>query len=475
MANETGNALQRPATAPAVDKPLSAAARRKLQTWFQYGTEKRKSHDHDYAHTMFAQCVARDPSNLVYVEALLENLQTKYAANKRKCKVRGNRGTFKKAVAAEQSRDVIKAGLDLLKDNPWDVATLRGMAQACAALHYNEVELRYLKNALDADPKNVHVNRHCAQSLTRMGQFDQAIACWHRIEHVAKGEAQKNISDLTVQKTRHLAGGVDDEEAPPPVTPPAPPPHEHSLADDSVDTDSEHGDAQPAKIEHIEQAIVEQPAEVSNYLRLADQLVKKKEYGRAKQRCGALEASGNNVKVREKLEKIQVRKARKRLLIAEQRARQDGTAEAQQLSQQLREELNRLELDIYSSRSLRYPQDTAIRYELGVRLMRSGNFTQAAKYFQQSETNPQLKSAAWLLKGECLQQMRQYQAAFEAYQIAVNAAAADDREVRPLALYRAGILAAAMKDVVHAREFFTQVLAIDPNFRDAAARLDKLP
>jgi hypothetical protein len=69
-------------------------------------------------------------------------------------------------------------------------------------LHHNEVELVYLKQALEANPKDADVNRHCARSLARMGQFDQAIACWHRVEKIVPGdrEVARMISELSEQK-----------------------------------------------------------------------------------------------------------------------------------------------------------------------------------------------------------------------------------------------------------------------------------
>ncbi len=53
-----------------------------------------------------------------------------------------------------------------------------------------------------------------AESLARMGQFDQAIACWHRIEELDKGndEARRKISRrLTLAKTRGLPGVEPDQ------------------------------------------------------------------------------------------------------------------------------------------------------------------------------------------------------------------------------------------------------------------------
>ncbi len=163
---------------------MSPVKRKRLQQCFEKANElaNKSKPDHDYAHDLYSQAVNNDPGNLVYVEAMLSNLQKKYNNNKRGSRFSfGGRKAFKEAVAEEDWKDIFREGLELLKNNPWDTQVLRELARACAFNRYNEVELRYLKNALDGKPKDIEVNRHCAQSLARVGQFDMAIACWNRI------------------------------------------------------------------------------------------------------------------------------------------------------------------------------------------------------------------------------------------------------------------------------------------------------
>ena len=46
---------------------------------------------------------------------------------------------------------MITSGLEMLKLNPWDLSTLKAMANACEQLQFDEVQLAYLKLALDVD------------------------------------------------------------------------------------------------------------------------------------------------------------------------------------------------------------------------------------------------------------------------------------------------------------------------------------
>jgi len=59
---------------------------------------------------------------------------------------------------------------------------------------------------------NITVNRKAAEALTRLGQFDQAISCWRRVEQAKPGdeEASKAISKLSVERTIQK-GGYNEE------------------------------------------------------------------------------------------------------------------------------------------------------------------------------------------------------------------------------------------------------------------------
>jgi tetratricopeptide (TPR) repeat protein len=492
---------------------ISPAMRKRLQRCFERGKEvlRQEKPDHDYAHTMFAECVLNDPANLEYVEAMLGNLQRKYNNNKRGARLKGfgGRGGFKKAVAAEDWPEVFRQGLDLLKVNPWDVPTLRSLAYACQANHYNEVELRYLKNALDVNPKDLEVNRHCAESLGRMGQFDQAIACWHRIEELDKGnqEARRRISELTIAKTRGLPGletttgargagatpastastsapggkgtgskGTGDSAVAGPGGPAAAPVSDSPPPVPSPSQKSEpSATSETADIESLERAVSRDESALESYVQLAEAYTHAARYREAIQTLKrALAASGgNNLAIREKLEDAQIRMVRSQVAIAEQRAAAEPTPQAQDLVKRFRAELNRQELLVLTQRTDRYPNDLHLKFELGVRLKREGNYFEARQAFEAARADPHLRAAATLEMGEAFQHLKQYGNAMKCYDVAV-AEATQGSQTHLLALYRIGVLGAALKNLEAAAEALEQLIRLAPDYRDAADRLDKL-
>ena len=466
---------------PPAGKEISPAVRKRLQRCFERGQQltRQETPDYDYAHAMFSSCVLSDPGNLEYAEAMLNNLQRKYNNNKRGARLKGfgGRSAFKKALAGEEWNDVFRLGLELLQVNPWDVAALRALALACKAHHYNEVELRYLKNALDANPKDIEVNRHCAESLMRMGQFDQAIACWHRIEELDRGndEARKKISELTLAKTLGIPGvetsadkitrAMPTSVAAAAVKPETPAPAEVQ----------EQPESSPQTVAELERALQKDPGNLDVYVHLADVYSAEHRYRDAYQtlKRGQEAAGGNDLRIQAHLEDAQIRMVRSQLAIAEKRAASEATPEAADLVRRFRAELNRQELAVYMARSERFPQDLAVRFELGVRLRREGNYREAIAAFDAARGDRTHRALATLEMGECYQQLKQYVNALKCYQSAAHEAEAAS-DVQKLALYRGGVLASALKNLPTARSLLGQLVDMDPGFRDAGPRLDKL-
>src|SRR5688572_22438971 len=130
--------------APPEAPVIPPALRRRLQQCYEHAKKlmAQPKYDFDYANTALTDCVVSDPGNLVYVDAFLDNLNKKYNNNLKGASMQMflPRGPLKKALAAKQWQEAIKAGAAILKTNPWDAATLRGMAEACEHLQCSETE-----------------------------------------------------------------------------------------------------------------------------------------------------------------------------------------------------------------------------------------------------------------------------------------------------------------------------------------------
>jgi tetratricopeptide (TPR) repeat protein len=456
------------ANEPDQSSSLSPSERSRLQQTFQRGTQNATANA-DYAAEMFAACVTGDPASAIYLQSYLGVLRKKHPPKKAGGLTSflgsgSKSGSLKKPAAAGQWRDVVRLGVEILKSNPYDVPSLLAMADACAQLGHQETRGVYLRSALDAAPTDIEVNRQCARFAAEMGNFDQAIACWVRVSSL-KGmaeESEREIARLQVEKTIAAGQGMSGRVAP--------------AAKAGAQAAGGQAAAEPDRTGELRKAIAAKPGEVEPYLELADLLEQANQTAEAEKVLEkALAASGGDLKVREHMEDRQIRWSRQRLMVAEKRAETDASPAAKQTLDQVRAAHAKLEVEVFSARSARYPENTSFRYELGLRLKAARNVPEAIKQFQEVLQNDvRRKGVVALELGECFQSIRQYDLAMRNYLVALDALTDREPEQRKRALYRAGVLAAGMGDADAARKHLSTLAGIDFGYRDVAQRLDKL-
>ena len=229
------------------------------------------------------------------------------------------------------------------------------------------------------------------------------------------------------------------------------------------------------KIAALERAIQEQPAVIEPYLELADLLERDARVEEAEAvLLKALAASGNDIKVREHFEDRQLRWARHRVHLAEKRLEAEDTPANREALERLRAAQIKHEVEVYSARCSRYPENIGWRYELALRLKAAGNHAEAIRHFQDVLQDARRKGAVSLELGECFQKIKQYQLAMSNYVTAVESLTDRELELRKRALYRAGVLAAGLEDLDTARKYLSTLAGLDYGYRDVAQRLDKL-
>lgn len=320
-----------------------------------------------------------------------------------------------------------------------------------------------------------------ARSLARSGRFDDAIRCWHQVEELDpfSAEPARMIAALTLRKVRQTEVKDDDKGSSPPASDSA------DAATVSAPVPQESARAAPKKPprvlvltrrQQLEQEVANRPHDESNYLELAElHLAERRTYEAQRTLIKALEVS-RDLKIVERLEDVNMLRAREQVKLAEERAGLENTPQVRDEVARLQEESFRLELEIYRTRCDRYPEDKRLKFQLGLRLKQVGNFREAIEPLQAGLDFAETRAAASLEIGEILQRHHQFPKALQCYRQAAQMAAGDDgqQECRKRALYRAGVLAAAMTLNDTARAYFTELIKMAPNYRDVRTRLDKL-
>lgn len=480
-----------PTTESAGRKPISPAKRRQLQQCFEYGRANLAKGDIDYAIDMFTQAVQGDPGNLVYAQNYVDTLHKKYNNDKKGGKLgfRGSslRSTIKKSLAKEDYDAAWRACLEILRITPWDTATLVSMAGICEKLDAWECQLYYLKQALDSNPKDADVNRLAGHALAKVGAFEQSIVCWHRVEKAKPDdeEATKMIAQLTAERALQRGGGGGTRSPRPSASNAAGGSTAKSTASAEKPTQpaDDDSDREQTIEERTQQAIEADPSNVANYLELAEIYARAHKYDQAQATLEKAQevTGGGDLKVRERMEDHQIRHKKHLLSIADRRAAEEKTDEAQALAKKMKAELNRTEMQVYSARVQRQPGNDTLHYELGVRLKRASRFKEAIGELQQAVNDIRHKARVHLELGECFQYVKQFKLALSNYQQAIKASAEKEPDTHKLALYRAGVLAIGMykldQSAPHlqaAEDYLTELGGLDFSYRDVAERLDKI-
>ncbi len=434
--------------------PPSPAERSRLTKCFTTGSDNLRKGNYDYAIELFGSCVAGDPASAIYLQKFMEALYKKFSKKKKgglaSLLSAGSRGSLKRLVASGKTREALKTGLDVLKKDPFDVACILSLADACGEAHCLETQGLFLRRALDVAPKDISVNKHCANYAERLGEYDQAISCWQRLAATksVREEADREIARLSVEKTRQKleSRGVSSKES---------------------------SDVSP--LEELRQKLAASPTDYETAFELSDLLEREASIEEAETvLLDVLAASGNDLKVREHLEDRQIRWAKQRVMVAEKQLQNTDSEDNKETVARLKTALLKQEIDVFAARVERYPDNVSWKYELAMRLKTAGSPAEAIKFFQQVQMDSRRRGAVALELGECFQKIKQYPLAMRNYQTAVESLGDREVESRKRALYRAGVLAAAMKDKDAALKFLSNLAELDFGYRDVAERLEKL-
>lgn len=456
---------EHPEQAQPARKPIPPAKRKRLEQCFQHASRQMAQESYDYATELFSQCVLGDPANLIYWQNFLGNLQKKYNNNKTGSKLaalkaRSSRSAVKKAKSHKEWDDVIRHGIEVLKINPWDVPALTAMAEAAETLGYEEITLVFLKNALEANPKDPDVNLQCAEALRARAQFDQAIACLHRVEQVRPDdeEIQHLIADMAVEKTIHQ-GGYDEADGGKKKIAANKQPQQRTISEE----------------EQLEREIAKNPKDLPKYIELSEMYLRDEKYDRAEdvlQR--AFEVSDGDIDIRERWEDAQLRHLRVRVVNAKRKADETGSEEAKQKWKKLRKMQLAKELELYKHRAERYPNNLSYKFDLGVRHQINGQYNEAIQQFQLAKNDPRRKGLCLLALGQCFQQIKQLRLAMSHYEMAIAEIPEREANKKKEALHLAGKLAIALKSFDAAEKHLTALAGLDFNYKDVSALLNKV-
>ena len=432
---------------------MSPAKRSRLEKIFEHASKKvAAGTDFDYTAELLTQCVVGDPGKIDYVRAYIENLQKKFGNNRKgggwaQFQERGARGAQKKALGAEDWLESIKQGLQVLRANPWDVTALTNMATAANKMGHRECELFYLRSALAANTKDPAINRLCAVTLDELGQYDQAIVCWHRVEEARPNDEEPKRAVAVLMVKRSKAKGEFGD----------------GPATKTGNFAQQSGKLTPEQ--ELQKKIEREPANVQNYVELSQLYVNDEKYKEAEAILAtAYEASKEDPDIREKWEDAQLRHLRQKI----------ATSRDPDKKKRYQRKYFEKELDVSKRRVERYPNNLSFKYELGYRYLLMKQYNDAIRELQAAKNDPRKRGVSMLALGQCFQQIKQYRLAMAHYESAIQDIPDRDADNKKKALYSAGRLSLGLKDLDTSEKHLTGLAALDFTYKDVSALLDKI-
>lgn len=486
-----------PGSPPGAPGGLSPTERSRVQKVFEHAKKCLEKGDYAYAHDLFSQCVAEDPGAIAYLQhfrANLAQMHPKATAAKPSAfgvfsgLAGGGRGAVAKAADKGDWREAFSHACKALKRTPGEVGVLAEMADAAGRLGHTDCQLYYLRWALDLAPLDVDINRQAAEALEAIGEFDQAIGCWLRVQQQRPADEQpgKAIARLSVEKTIDRGGynpqllkGAAEVNLPQALNVAQASARARAAADPAAES-AESAPAEPTPPpdeESLRAAIDKSPADPRPYADLAELYAAQGRLHDAERlfKKALQVAGGGDLALLEKLEEVYLGRKHDAATVAQQRADRQGTPASQKLADQALREANLAEVEVFAARAGRTPQDPRLQFELGVRLKRVGNHREAVAPFQAARADAKRLAEAELHLGECFQHIEQHRLAMRSYEAAIAACPPGEwSELRKLALYRAGVLAMGLREFDSAEKHLTDLASADFGYRDVSQRLDKL-
>lgn len=454
--------------------------------WFRKGTEAMNHQNWDYAVECFARSAMSAPENVMYRQTRHGCIRKKYNDNGSGAKLggvklMGIRGRIKKARLSKDWKSLEAAAEEGLLTNPWDAALYFDLGEATLSQENWDVAKYALTRAVELDKENIEYNERLAGLLEERGDHQGATGCWQRIlkKDPTNTKARMMINRLQAESTMERGGyGRAESTKDVKVETQAAQSNAYELDRQARKGGAPKADAPGESVEaDLQHAIRKDPKNINHYMRLADHYRDNRELGKAQDLLNqAVEVSGNNPDIKEQLEDIQLMMLRKDLGEAKERAdKNPGKERLVEKAKGLADELLTREIEIFSRRIERHPNDMKMRFDLAERFRERKEWAKAIPLYQQSTTDSRLKSDALVWLGECFVRdgkldlgRRQFERALES--ISVN----DKPDAFKLAHYWLGRIYEKAKRTEQAEQHYSEILAIDYDYRDVLKRLNEL-
>uniref|UniRef100_UPI00261A247B tetratricopeptide repeat protein n=1 Tax=uncultured Gimesia sp. TaxID=1678688 RepID=UPI00261A247B len=224
-------------------------------------------------------------------------------------------------------------------------------------------------------------------------------------------------------------------------------------------------------------SIRKEPENKDPYLKLADfyrrdgKLVEAKEHYEK-----AYELSGKDSNIGEQVEDVDLDLLREQLIDAKDKFnRNNEDADAKKEVTLISKALIKREIEVFTKRVERYPADMRVKYELAQRFIRLKKWSSAISLLQQAVKDTRISADALVALGKCFFADGKKELAKRQFEKALPKLSPDDKpEIYKESHYLLARLYEESKEKEKADDHYSEILAVDYDYRDARERLEKL-
>ena len=449
------------------------------------GNEALSKENWDYSIEMFSTAVKLDPEALLYRQTKRGAERKKYGDNSSGSKMgvlklAGVKTKLKNSRRKKDWAAVDQIAEEGLSINPWDPVLNADMAEACQNQGYEDAAIFGYKMAIENDKANKGYFTELGQLLEEKGEFKQARECWEMAFKLDQmdGEARSKVTGLMATETR-VRGGYEGADRSSNVKRQSA--YDEGRATSEQRHQAQRGGAPDGPGQSVEadllRSIRKEPENKDQYLKLAEFY---RRDGKLAESRGhyekAYELSGKDSHIGEQLEDVELEILREKLTTAKELYNRDReNAEAKKQVTLISKALIKREIDVFTKRVERYPADMRIKYELAQRFIRLKKWSPAISLLQQSVKDTRISSDALVALGKCFFADGKKELAKRQFEKALPKLSADEKpDIYKEAHYLLARLYEESKEIEKADDHYSEILAVDYDYRDARERLEKL-
>jgi tetratricopeptide (TPR) repeat protein len=453
---------------------MSADKKKLGQECFRTMTEAMNKQNWDYAIRMGLQCVKFEPENLLYRQTLRGVETKKYdnngsGAKMAGMKLMGPKGRIKKCRMRKDWEGVNYAAEEGLVVNPWDAHLNADMGDACRHLGFIDVAKFGYEKATENDPKNKDFLASLAEIHEEKLDFQVAANVWERLYKLdpMNGEARSRAQQAATKQVIDKGGyeGADDTRG-------VLAPHEIAKRLDIQKPGQADGPGQSEEAD-LQRQLRKEPDNKDHYIKIGEFYRRNNRLDESRKMFEqAVDISGGDQNVRELLEDVELDIMRKNVELGKEKLTGDDRAEKLAA---LKRELLLRETEVLRGRVDRHKSDLRIKFQLAQCYMKDGKSALAIPLFQQASQDNRIETRALAHLGQCFMNEKKFPLARRQFEKA--APKINQHENRDLYLdvyYRLGRLCQAVGDSESAESHYSEVLAVDYDYKDALKRLEEI-